>query len=144
MPVIYGLHTLGHKYTESVPFRYRGLDIRDRLWRNMMAKAGVPAPPFPILCWGNKHGFPVPSKTEKARAPTSSVQTAEPWHTSLPRRLILATASSASLSTAGRFQSWKRSKPSRYRCKMPFVPALPISKGMPSRLRLPPCLQQCS
>ena len=29
MPVIYGVHLLGHKYSESVPFRYRGYDQRD-------------------------------------------------------------------------------------------------------------------
>ncbi len=29
MPVVYGVHLLGHKYSENVPFRYRGLDMRD-------------------------------------------------------------------------------------------------------------------
>jgi uncharacterized repeat protein (TIGR04076 family) len=29
MPVVYGVHLLGHKYSENVPFRYRGRDARD-------------------------------------------------------------------------------------------------------------------
>jgi uncharacterized repeat protein (TIGR04076 family) len=29
MPVIYGVHCLGHNYSENIPFRYRGLDMRD-------------------------------------------------------------------------------------------------------------------
>jgi uncharacterized repeat protein (TIGR04076 family) len=29
MPVVYGVHLLGHKYSENVPFRYRGLDFKD-------------------------------------------------------------------------------------------------------------------
>jgi uncharacterized repeat protein (TIGR04076 family) len=28
-PVVYGVHLLGHKYSENVPFRYRGRDARD-------------------------------------------------------------------------------------------------------------------
>jgi uncharacterized repeat protein (TIGR04076 family) len=28
-PVVYGVHLLGHKYSENIPFRYRGLDTRD-------------------------------------------------------------------------------------------------------------------
>jgi uncharacterized repeat protein (TIGR04076 family) len=29
MPVIYGVHCLGHNYSENIAFRYRGLDMRD-------------------------------------------------------------------------------------------------------------------
>lgn len=29
MPVIHGVYLLGHKYSENVMFRYRGLDVRD-------------------------------------------------------------------------------------------------------------------
>ncbi len=29
MPVVYGVHCLGHKYSENIAFRYRGLDMRD-------------------------------------------------------------------------------------------------------------------
>jgi uncharacterized repeat protein (TIGR04076 family) len=29
MPVVYGVHCLGHNYSENIPFRYRGMDIRD-------------------------------------------------------------------------------------------------------------------
>lgn len=29
MPVIYGVHNLGNKYSENIPYRYRGIDARD-------------------------------------------------------------------------------------------------------------------
>jgi uncharacterized repeat protein (TIGR04076 family) len=29
IPVVYGVHVLGHKYSENVPFRYRSHDMRD-------------------------------------------------------------------------------------------------------------------
>jgi uncharacterized repeat protein (TIGR04076 family) len=29
MPVIYGVHLLGNKYSENIPYRYRGIDARD-------------------------------------------------------------------------------------------------------------------
>jgi uncharacterized repeat protein (TIGR04076 family) len=29
MPVVYGVHLLGHNYSENTPFRYRGHDVRD-------------------------------------------------------------------------------------------------------------------
>jgi uncharacterized repeat protein (TIGR04076 family) len=29
MPVVYGVHCLGHKYSENIAFRYRGYDVRD-------------------------------------------------------------------------------------------------------------------
>ena len=68
MPVIYGLHTLGHKYTESVPFRYRGLDIRDPSMAKYDGEGWRPRPAIPDSLLGKQTTvFPVPSKTEKAR-----------------------------------------------------------------------------
>jgi uncharacterized repeat protein (TIGR04076 family) len=68
MPVIYGVHLLGQKYCENVPYRYRGLDMRDPSmakydgvgWRH------VKETPESIK---EKTGgvFPPASTTEKAR-----------------------------------------------------------------------------
>ena len=29
MPMVYGVHTLGHSFAKSMPFRYRGMDEKD-------------------------------------------------------------------------------------------------------------------
>jgi hypothetical protein len=68
MPVIYGVHLLGHKYSESVPFRYRGLDMRDP---GMAKYDGVGFRPrrtaTDALLQKTGGVLPLGSQTEKAR-----------------------------------------------------------------------------
>ncbi len=68
MPVVYGVHVLGHKYSENVPFRYRGLDVRDP---SMAKYDGVGWRPRKALSQEAMEKqtavFPMASKIEKAR-----------------------------------------------------------------------------
>ena len=67
MPVVYGVHLLGHNYSANVPFRYRGYDARDP---SMAKYDGVGFRPVKTVSeealkkWTI---FPYSSKTEKAR-----------------------------------------------------------------------------
>jgi len=67
MPVVYGVHLLGHNYSANVPFRYRGYDARDP---SMAKYDGVGFRPVKTVAeealkkWTI---FPYGSKTEKAR-----------------------------------------------------------------------------
>jgi uncharacterized repeat protein (TIGR04076 family) len=68
MPIVYGVHLLGQKFCENVPYRYRGMDRRDTAmakydgvgWRHVDA--------VPAGLQGKTLGvFPPASTTEKAR-----------------------------------------------------------------------------
>jgi uncharacterized repeat protein (TIGR04076 family) len=65
MPVVYGVHTLGHNYAKNMTFRYRGLDIRDPSMAKYDGQGWRPAKPVPedVKC----SPFPQASKTSKAR-----------------------------------------------------------------------------
>ena len=68
MPVVYGVHTLGHNYSKNMPFRYRGMDMRDP---EMAKYDGVGWRPRKQIAESdlNKQTtvFPLASRTEKAR-----------------------------------------------------------------------------
>jgi uncharacterized repeat protein (TIGR04076 family) len=68
MPVVYGVHTLGHNYSKNMPFRYRGMDTRDP---SMAKYDGAGWRPRKQVQESdlNKQTvvFPLPSRTEKAR-----------------------------------------------------------------------------
>lgn len=66
MPVIYGVHLLGQKFCENIPYRYRGRDMRDAAmarydgvgWRHVKTEAAQEKA---------EGVFPVASKIEKAK-----------------------------------------------------------------------------
>ncbi len=68
MPVVYGVHLLGQKFCENIPYRYRGLDERDA---SMARYDGVGFRPRKEIPEGvlEKTGgvLPLASRTEKAR-----------------------------------------------------------------------------
>jgi uncharacterized repeat protein (TIGR04076 family) len=68
MPVIYGVHLLGHKYSESVPFRYRGLDMRDPAMAKYDGVGWRPRETTTNALLQKTGGvLPLGSQTEKAR-----------------------------------------------------------------------------
>lgn len=68
MPVVYGVHLLGQKFCENVPYRYRGMDMRDA---SMAKYDGVGWHHVKAITGGlqEKNGgvFPPASATEKAK-----------------------------------------------------------------------------
>ena len=67
MPVVYGVHLLGHKYSENVPFRYRGLDIRDPSMAKYDGEGWRPRKTVPDSLLDKQTAvFPLQSRTEKA------------------------------------------------------------------------------
>ncbi|MFC2011097.1 hypothetical protein ACFLUR_02265 [Chloroflexota bacterium] len=64
MPVVYGVHTLGHNYSKNMPFRYRGSDMRDP---SMAKYDGVGWRPRKQVQEAALTIFPTSLKTEKAR-----------------------------------------------------------------------------
>src|SRR4030042_556465 len=68
MPVIYGVHLLGQKFCENIPYRYRGFDARDAA---MIPYDGVGFRPRKEISdtMKEKTGgvLPLMSKTEKAK-----------------------------------------------------------------------------
>ncbi|MBN1189380.1 MAG: hypothetical protein JXA46_06500 [Dehalococcoidales bacterium] len=68
MPVVYGVHCLGHKYSENIAFRYRGLDVRDPSMARYDGEGWRPrkSPPEALV---QKTGgvLPLVSTTQKAR-----------------------------------------------------------------------------
>ncbi len=68
MPVIYGVHLLGQKFCENIPYRYRGLDARDAA---MIPYDGVGFRPRKEITDAMKEKtsgvLPLTSKTEKAK-----------------------------------------------------------------------------
>jgi len=46
VPVVYGMYLLGHKYTESVAYRYRGADVRDPEWEKYDGSGFRPVGPL--------------------------------------------------------------------------------------------------
>jgi uncharacterized repeat protein (TIGR04076 family) len=68
IPVVYGVHALGHKYSENVPFRYRSHDMRDP---DMAKYDGVGFRPVKDVSEAAREKttavLPSVSKTQKAR-----------------------------------------------------------------------------
>jgi hypothetical protein len=68
MPVIYGVHLLGHKYSENIAFRYRGLDTRDPAMVKYDGIGFRPRKTVPEALLEKTGGvLPLVSRTEKAR-----------------------------------------------------------------------------
>jgi uncharacterized repeat protein (TIGR04076 family) len=68
MPMVYGVHTLGHNFSENMPFRYRGQDIRDPGMAKYDGEGWRPRKTLPdSLMEKQTTVFPLGSKTEKAR-----------------------------------------------------------------------------
>lgn len=63
MPVVYGVHVLGHKYSENVPFRYRGLDMRDPDGKGFRPRKAL----SPQALEKQTAVFPLASQTQRAR-----------------------------------------------------------------------------
>ena len=68
IPVVYGVHTLGHNYSKSMPFRYRGMDIRDSAMAKYDGVGWRPRKEFAETVLNKQASvFPEQSKTEKAK-----------------------------------------------------------------------------
>ncbi len=67
MPVVYGVHLLGHNYSENVPFRYRGHDARDPSMAKYDGVGWRPIKKVPEEAMKRWSIFPHGLKTEKAR-----------------------------------------------------------------------------
>ncbi len=67
MPVVYGVHLLGHKYSENVAFRYRGMDIRDPSMAKYDGIGWRPVKTIPEAAQAKWTIFKYSSKTEKAK-----------------------------------------------------------------------------
>jgi uncharacterized repeat protein (TIGR04076 family) len=68
MPVVYGVHLLGHKYSENVPFRYRGMDVRDPGMTKYDGAGFKPRKIVPNALLEKTGGvLPLASSTQKAR-----------------------------------------------------------------------------
>lgn len=68
MPVVYGVHLMGHKYAENVLFRYRGLDVRDPSLAKFDGVGWRPRKTLPDAAMEKQTSvFPMYPKTQKAR-----------------------------------------------------------------------------
>ncbi len=68
MPVVYGVHLMGHKYSENVLFRYRGLDTRDPSMARYDGIGWRPRKTLPGAAMEKQTAvLPMYSKTAKAR-----------------------------------------------------------------------------
>jgi hypothetical protein len=68
MPIIYGVHLLGQKFCENIPYRYRGLDTRDAAMARYDGIGFRPRKEIPQAVQEKSGGvLPAASKTEKAR-----------------------------------------------------------------------------
>jgi uncharacterized repeat protein (TIGR04076 family) len=68
MPVVYGVHVLGQNYCKNMPFRYRGLDMRDPDMAKYDGIGWRPRKELPeTALYTQTSVFPMQSKTEKAR-----------------------------------------------------------------------------
>jgi len=68
MPVVYGIHTLGQNYSKNMPFRYRGLDMRDPSMAKYDGVGWRPKKQNPEAALNKQTTvFPMSSRTEKAR-----------------------------------------------------------------------------
>jgi uncharacterized repeat protein (TIGR04076 family) len=68
MPVVYGVHLLGQKFCENIPYRYRGRDIRDAAMARYDGVGFRPVKSVPEDIQEKTAGvFPPASKTEKAK-----------------------------------------------------------------------------
>jgi len=68
MPVVYGVHTLGQNYSKNMPFRYRGLDMRDPSMAKYDGVGWRPKKQIPEAALNKQTTvFPMSSRTEKAR-----------------------------------------------------------------------------
>ncbi len=68
MPVIYGVHLLGQKFCENIPYRYRGMDMRDAAMAKYDGVGWRHVKTIPEGIQEKTGGvFPVASRTEKAK-----------------------------------------------------------------------------
>jgi uncharacterized repeat protein (TIGR04076 family) len=68
MPVVYGVHTLGQNYSKNMPFRYRGLDVRDPDMAKYDGVGWRPRKAAPETALSRHTSvFPTSSRTDKAR-----------------------------------------------------------------------------
>jgi uncharacterized repeat protein (TIGR04076 family) len=68
MPVVYGVHCLGHKYSENIAFRYRGFDVRDPAMAKYDGIGWRPRKTVADALRDKTGGvLPIASPTEKAR-----------------------------------------------------------------------------
>jgi uncharacterized repeat protein (TIGR04076 family) len=67
MPVVYGVHLLGHNYSKNIAFRYRGLDVRDPSMAKYDGVGWRPVKSIPEAAHEKWTIFPYSSRTEKAR-----------------------------------------------------------------------------
>jgi uncharacterized repeat protein (TIGR04076 family) len=68
MPVVYGVHVLGQNYCKNMPFRYRGMDMRDPGMAKYDGAGWRPRRQIPESALNKQTTvFPPPSRTEKAR-----------------------------------------------------------------------------
>jgi uncharacterized repeat protein (TIGR04076 family) len=68
MPVVYGVHLLGQKFCENIPYRYRGLDTRDASMARYDGVGFRPRKAVPEDVLEKTGGvLPIASKTEKAK-----------------------------------------------------------------------------
>jgi uncharacterized repeat protein (TIGR04076 family) len=68
MPVVYGIHTLGHNYSKNMMFRYRGMDIRDPDMAKYDGAGWRPRKNISEAALNTQTAvFTMPSTTEKAK-----------------------------------------------------------------------------
>jgi uncharacterized repeat protein (TIGR04076 family) len=67
MPVVYGVHTLGHNYAKYMAFRYRGRDIKDPSMAKYDGVGWQPLKSVPEEIQAKCSPFSPASKTKKAR-----------------------------------------------------------------------------
>jgi uncharacterized repeat protein (TIGR04076 family) len=68
MPVVYGVHLLGQKFCENIPYRYRGLDMRDASMAKYDGVGWRHVKELPEYVPDRTRGvFPAASKTEKVK-----------------------------------------------------------------------------
>ena len=67
MPVVYGIHVLGHNFCKNIAFRYRGLDAKDPSMAKYDGVGWRPVKSIPEAAQTKWNIFPYASKTEKAR-----------------------------------------------------------------------------
>ncbi len=68
MPVVYGVHLLGQNFCENIPYRYRGLDMRDASMAKYDGVGWHHVKTVPQGVAGKTEGvFPPASRTEKAK-----------------------------------------------------------------------------
>jgi uncharacterized repeat protein (TIGR04076 family) len=68
MPVVYGIHVLGHNYSKNMMFRYRGMDMRDPDMTKYDGAGWRPRKHIPDEDFNKQTTvFPISSGTEKAK-----------------------------------------------------------------------------